>query len=165
MAFDIRNLKSKKGQVTVEFMLLLVIMLVYITTVIQPSVNSSSKAMNDIKLLGETDFALQRIASQINYVNASAQGTTKTISLYVPAKAQISCANNSANISFLVNLEIPSFNCSEEKTAPETACNKSIATDARINCSNFSLNGETKGKLVNIQIVKLNSGEVSLEVK
>jgi len=98
-------LKNKKGQVSIEFILIVLIALIYIYAVIQPTVDLATKSTDDTTRLSQTKLAAQKLAASINQVEASQSDGKKTISLLIPRNSEVSCAGTT--ISFSTKLSNP----------------------------------------------------------
>ncbi len=96
-------MKNRKGQISIEFILIILIVLVYITSVIQPTVKIATETTWDITRLSETKFAAQKLAAAINQLEASGGDGKKTISLFVPKGAVVECTGI-ASIDFTASL-------------------------------------------------------------
>ena len=87
MALDI----GRKGQVSIEFILIVTIALFYITTVVWPIVNESTTASEDVQGISATKISAMKIANALNEAESSNGDMKKTISILLPDKAIIFC--------------------------------------------------------------------------
>ncbi len=159
-------IKNRKGQASIEFMLLLIVMLLYIQLIIMPSIDISSKSANDIMRLGEARFAAEKLANTIDYVASSSGESKQTIKLFVPEDATIICNFNNPegkSIDFEVKIS------EETKECPDGKCEKSISLLEGIDlhegrCDNFIKEGSNLvSKLVTVTISKDSAGKVHIE--
>ena len=86
MALDI----GKKGQVSIEFILIVTIALFYITTVVWPIVNESTTATEDVQGISATKISAMKIANALNEAASSNGDMKKTINIALPDKASVS---------------------------------------------------------------------------
>ena len=85
MALDI----GRKGQVSIEFILIVTIALFYITTVVWPIVNDSTTASEDVQGISATKISAMKIANALNEAESSNGDMKKTISILLPLNAVI----------------------------------------------------------------------------
>ena len=115
--------KNRKGQASIEFMLLLIIMLMYVQLIIVPSIDVAAASSEDVVRLGEARFAAEKLANTVNYVSASTGESKQTIKLFVPRETTIECNDTDNTIDFSVNMSMETggiIGCSG------TLCEKSI---------------------------------------
>ena len=86
---------GRKGQASIEFIFLVIIILVYLHAILLPTVNYATAAANDAKRITEASFAAQKLADSINYVSSASGDSVQTISVFIPNDAAISCASSS----------------------------------------------------------------------
>jgi len=106
-------MKNRKGQVSIEFLLLLIIMLLYIQLIIMPTIDFSANYAEDAIRLGEARFSAEKLANTIDYIALSSGESKQTIKLFVPKDANISCNANAAgnSIEFKVKISEPTADC------------------------------------------------------
>jgi uncharacterized protein (UPF0333 family) len=80
-----------RGQTSIEFMLLIIITLLYIQTVISPNVNEALTSISDTARVGEARLATEKLANAINYVAASNSESKTTVNLFIPDRTIILC--------------------------------------------------------------------------
>ena len=76
--------KNEKGQTSIEFMIIILIVIVYLVTVTRPLVEIAYISIEDIKSLTQTNNETQKILQTINRVNNFSAGTQETIQLVIP---------------------------------------------------------------------------------
>lgn len=74
-----------------EFILIVLIALIYIHSVIQPNVEISSKSADDVTRLSQAKIAAQKLSSAINELEANQSDGKKTITLLVPKNSSVRC--------------------------------------------------------------------------
>jgi len=84
---------SKKGQVSIEFILLVAISLIYINAVIWPVVENSSQSAMDIKAVADTKLSAMKFGKALNEAAMSNGDMKKTISFFLPENSSIVCVS------------------------------------------------------------------------
>lgn len=115
---------SKKGQVSIEFILLIVIALVYIYGTVGPLINDATTAAEDVQRVSDTKISAQKLANAINEAAAGSGESKRTIHLIVPAKATVKC--DSAKITFVVDISKL-----QSRLAPSTVCVEKTDSDGK----------------------------------
>jgi hypothetical protein len=92
-------LKNKRGQISIEFILIILIALIYIHSVVQPTATIASQSTEDVTRLSQAKLAAQKLAAGINQLGANQSDGRKTISLFVPKNSSIECASDRINFS------------------------------------------------------------------
>jgi len=95
----------KKGQTSIEFMLLIVISLLYIQTVISPNVNESLLSVSDTARVGQARLATEKLTNAINYVAASNSESKTTVNLFIPDRTIITCDESNKRISYQTTID------------------------------------------------------------
>jgi uncharacterized protein (UPF0333 family) len=75
---------DSKGQVSAEYLLLIVILLIIMGAVTIPLVGTSIDASMDVSDASQIKTAVQGIADAANLVYANGPGAKRTISIYIP---------------------------------------------------------------------------------
>lgn len=88
-----------KGQVSAEYLLLLVVLLIVMAGITIPLVSSSINSGMDVSKSSDSKNALQSIANAVNVVYANGPGSKRTINVYMPQNGNIS-VNNGAGIIY-----------------------------------------------------------------
>ncbi|MBI4044884.1 MAG: hypothetical protein HY392_04195 [Candidatus Diapherotrites archaeon] len=165
----------RKGQISIEYLLIISLMLLYITVIILPNVDLSAKTAKEIAGISQARLAAEKILSTANEVALSGEKTRQTIRVYVPARTFIDCNITSvgmpATISFDYNLSlgIPVYACDERDGGNEmpegTECSKDFNTVSGFNftCTlgSFPIWGDEKGKITGVKVEK-NDAEVTI---
>ena len=73
----------------IEFMLIIILMLLFVQTIIIPSVDISAAAVEDTTKLAQAKFAAERIVNSVEYVAASPGDARQTIHVFVPEGATL----------------------------------------------------------------------------
>ncbi len=106
------RLTSMKGQTSIEFMIIILLMLIYLTTQIQPAMLNAGNALNDTKIVAQASIAARTIASSISEVGSLSGQSQKTITVFIPKGIKIECGfpeptnqQQTAKIYFTATLE------------------------------------------------------------
>ena len=86
--------KGKKGQISIEFILVILIALIYIYSVIQPTVLNASQSTEDVARLSQAKLAAQKLAGAINQLEMGGDEGKKTITLFVPKGSSVECRSD-----------------------------------------------------------------------
>jgi len=101
----------KKGQTSIEFMLLIVIVLMYIQTVITPNLNETLMSVSDTTRVAEARLAAEKLTNAINYVAASNAESKTTVNLFLPERTVILCHEGDKIIGYETALDIGIAKC------------------------------------------------------
>ena len=118
-------LKNKKGQISIEFILIILVAIIYIYSVIQPTLQISSQSTEDVARVSNVKLSAQKLAGTINQLEANASEGRRTIDLFVPDGSYIECNANAIDFSATLssNLGTPS-GCVDSGTV---TCTESIS--------------------------------------
>jgi len=86
-------LKKTKGQATMEFLLTLVIGLIYIVIIVQPNADIATKSMEDTANMAKLRISADKLIQTLQQVSISGEGTKETIQIIIPKDANITCGN------------------------------------------------------------------------
>ena len=90
---------ENKGQVSAEYLLLLVVILIIMAAVTIPLVAKSVNATMDVSTSSDTKNAVQSIANAANLVYANGPGAKRTLSIYMPQTMNLTYDNNTKTIN------------------------------------------------------------------
>ncbi len=76
-----------------EFILIISVAMIYISTIILPSVEVSKRATDDVMQLSQARLAAEKLSNFIDSVYAASGDAKTTITVLVPARAQVKCLN------------------------------------------------------------------------
>ncbi|MBN1941276.1 MAG: hypothetical protein JW772_03785 [Candidatus Diapherotrites archaeon] len=96
---------KKRGQVSIEFIFLVVFMVTYITTSVMPTMAVTDGATQEVARLGNAKIAAQKLADAIETIDSSPVQAKKTIQLFVPEKTQIECNPGQRTIEYESEME------------------------------------------------------------
>jgi len=122
---------SRKGQVSIEFILIITIALFYITSVVWPIVLDSTNAAEDVKDISDTKISAMKLANALNEAESSSGYMKKTIRVLLPFGAEISGTAGVDEISLIAYVDAgggnpDEINCTEIIAAGE--CPNGAAT-------------------------------------
>ena len=154
--------KMRKGQAAIEFILLVVVMLLFINTAIITNANTASDAALDVSKVGKARLAVDKLVNSINYVGFGGEGTKQTVAVFVPENVIITCnpGAGSGTIGFSVTLQGSASGCTD--VSGSFVCQKNIEVydDVALGCSApASVVGPT---LVNYTITKGSGSAVTV---
>lgn len=175
---------KQKGQLSVEFALILITIILYITTLVQPTLIFSEEISKETFGLGYITLAAEKIVNTIDFVQSSGGETRQTINIFVPENGRIYChgigesmETDQNKIVFDLNLTsglpsgLPSNNdpCPKENGTGNPTCHKEFSpqTRAGIECGvGFPAEGVPGPAQLNVQISKTSNNTVEpVEIK
>jgi len=117
---------DNRGQISVEYLLLIVVILVVLGSITIPLIGKSIDASNDISYTSDAKIAVESVADAINLVYANGPGSKRTLNIRIPQNGMnfASTANNiqlvahlsdqnktvNADIKYPVNISQPILN-------------------------------------------------------
>ena len=164
-------MKSKKGQISIEFMLIILICLGYLqlltVNVLEPAID----AAQDTTRLGQAKLSAEKLATTINEMGSSLGEGKRTLHLFVPKNSEIICNDTTKEIYFsmrLCGLEATECGTVSPYTNPDGDADSTLCTNKiSVNSPPLSCNGlgskmqnlyGDKGKFETIVIEKDISG-------
>jgi len=149
-----------KAQVSLEFLFIFMIVLVYIMTIVEPAVSIGEASLEDVSRVSQTKLAAEKLANSINELLVISGQAKKTLHILVPEKSTIKC-----NLADASKPRID-FNASlSEKIAPPTDCpNRLCSGSLSLVSSTVSCQNAFKGKnFFEIEIVKDANGMINVK--
>ena len=129
---------KSKGQASVEFMLLIVLILFYINTIVQPSLNIGTTALQDTTRIGAVRLSAQKIANAIDYIG-SLSGDAKTrVNVFIPTDTVIYCDPSNpvgALIGFRADVNLNTTSCGFDLTPFNCDRNFYVAKNVILVCN------------------------------
>ena len=145
-------MKSKKGQISLEFMLIILICIGYLQVITATVIGPSIDAAQDVTRLGQAKLSAEKLANAINEVSSSLGESKRTLHLFVPKDSALSC--NTTNVHFEVTLYGGATDdCSDSVCVQNIPVN----LDSSDNC-NVNINNGDAGDFAKITIEKDSSG-------
>lgn len=103
-----------KGQATVEFMVMFMLVLTFISLVTKPAVKETSDWALDVKDGVQVRIEAEKIARAIKSAAFSGENSKKTFWVFVPLSSYVECNENNKSISFGFNLRQKSSFCPDQ---------------------------------------------------
>ena len=82
-----------KGQAAVEFLLIILIGVLYITTIIIPNVENAEDRIIDVSNFAKLTVSAEKLSKSIQYISLAGDGSKQTIQMIVPSDSTFDCAN------------------------------------------------------------------------
>lgn len=155
---------NRKGQTSIEFLFLFLIMLYYLTTVIQPAVDAAGLKILEVNRTGQAKLAAMKLANAINEIGTLSGDSRKTIWIFAADCTEIKC--NSAENTIDYNAKFGMQPVQPGSTDYSMDCTAGIANmpqfshagtisvlkDITLNCLNF--HADTSNTLIGYQTPK-----------
>jgi len=130
---------NNRAQVSIEFIIIIVISLIYINTVTNPLlITTSTAAAQDVKKVGDAKIAAQTLANAVNSAVANSGESRKTVQLFLPAETGLSC--DMANQEIDYSATIANLYCRQ----PAVTCAYSGAGACTTGVGSFQCVGSVK---------------------
>jgi hypothetical protein len=149
---------------SIEFMLLIVIVLMYVQAIIQPAVRGAEMGVTDTIRVSQAKFAAQKLVNAIDYAGASTSQTKMAIKLFVPANTTLGCDTSDpiqAKINFSVRVQGSYGICSADSCSGSIELKKGLSID----CSAISgiLGTESEeNRLISVEVERQEDGTVKI---
>lgn len=98
---------ENKGQISAEYLLTVVVILVIIATVSIPLVGKSVNDTMDISQSADVENTVNSIANAVNIVYANGPGSKRTISVYMPITLSLTTDGSTIQMSVPLNTNGP----------------------------------------------------------
>ncbi|MEK6957448.1 MAG: hypothetical protein AABW99_00500 [archaeon] len=173
----------RRGQASIEFLLILVVSLLYIVAIIQPNADIASNAMNDTANLAKLRASADKLVNAAQYVSISGAGTRQTIEIVIPPQSKIYCvpaappSTNFAGIGFSylvvpldagleqISARVPEEckNNADDDLAldldpdADKKCTKELDAGASFSCSPSEVNTGVQGAIFIAKVDKIGS--------
>ncbi len=127
---------NRKGQITIEFLLLLALVMMAIHSMVQPAALASEEMGKDVARAGAANLAAGKLKNAVEYVAMLPDDSRQTLYMYVPEGAVIGCS--AGNI--IANVGISDQGSTPTGCAASDSCVKdyspTLPTGVSINCLN-----------------------------
>jgi uncharacterized protein (UPF0333 family) len=143
----------KKGQISFEFIMLLLVLLFFLITVINPIAETATTSIQDVSRVSQAVNAGKKLSSAINYVASAGDGTTQIINLFLPKKTKIEI--NETELKVIIQTESDAGlieNCSAEEDVWK--CTKIIPLITSPETGFINLDAFFEAKSMNFKVVK-----------
>ena len=153
-------LKFKKGQISMEFILLIVVMLLYLQTIIQPLADTSVNSVDDVTRLSQVKLAAEKLVSVVDYVSSQSNESKYSTLLAIPKDANISCNSLTGSVTYRVVMAEQSTNPKCPGFGTGSLCEDSIMfLDSDVGCNLPDIAGPNT---YTVSVVKDDSGVVAI---
>lgn len=98
---------ENKGQISAEYLLTVVVILIIIATVSIPLVGKSVNDTMDISQSADVEKTVNSIANAVNLVYANGPGAKRTISVYMPITLSLTTDGSNIRMSVPLNANGP----------------------------------------------------------
>jgi hypothetical protein len=134
----------QKGQASLEFLFLILIVIVYITTTIIPLTNQATNAVYDMDAIAKANNESQKVLNAMERVSTFGTGTKETLTLLLPAKTIFYCYDK--NISFQTTLLAKPY----PAKCMSGTCTKTFTLPSSITayCSEETIKGPVKATVI-----------------
>ena len=150
---------NNKGQLSIEFMLILIVSIVYINNVIFPTIDFGQTTLNEIYGLGQTRLVAQKIANTVDSLSLQTTDAQQTILVNIPKDGKIECGTGAAikhiKFTFIISPENESEKCQDDPATASVVdnilCTKNIPVKIpNLTCdsTSFPLLGPQQKQLV-----------------
>ncbi len=153
---------KQKGQVAIEFIFILLIVIVYLFTVTKPLIDNASDIVDDIQRISRVNSETEKVAKIINDTFILGIGTKKSINVFIPAHSTINCYSDTNKIGFSTNINISKLS-PELNLCPNNICdsNKNLFNEIKLICTTDKLNtGNYK-----IIVEKVDDAKIKIEIE
>ncbi|MDP3035006.1 MAG: class III signal peptide-containing protein [Methanobacteriaceae archaeon] len=90
---------DKRGQVSVEYLLVILVLIVILSVVTIPLIGNSIDASNDVSDASDAKVATDTLANAADVVYANGPGAKRTVSFFVPQNGSLSFGNSTVALS------------------------------------------------------------------
>ena len=127
---------NAKGQTSIEFLFLFLIMLFYLQAVIQPAVTNSANSIIAVNRTGQARLGAMKLVNAINEVTALSGESSKTIWIFMDENTSIWCEEADNVIAYSASL---GFTLGECNNSSECSGRIQAISDADLHCANFNV--------------------------
>lgn len=146
----------KKGQISFEFIMLLLVLLFFLVTIINPIAETATTSIQEINRVSQAVTAGKKLSSTINYVASAGDGTTQMINLFLPRKTEIKIQDEKLQVIIQTETNAGLIDgCAEELNTGNWKCTKTIhLITEQIQTHGIHLNAFFEAKSLNFKVVK-----------
>lgn len=153
---------SRKGQVAVEYIILISMLLLFFQAVLYPSVNFSENIIKDTSAITQTTTSINKLELSISSIVSSPGYGKRLTYFYLPKNSTLSCDENSIHYNITISNQKPIpplTNCVISQDKPNVNCSfsKEIYGTPKLSC--VTLVSGYNGYLV---IEKNENGEINV---
>ncbi len=131
----------KRGQTSIEFIFLILIIVIYLVTIVRPAFDSAQSSFEDIDKVTKASNETQKIVNSINRISSLSDGSKETLFITLPEGVEINCYNE-GKLDFMVEINTNGINPNIESCAKDV-CQKEYQTSP-LNCEITQILGAEK---------------------
>lgn len=90
---------DSRGQVSVEYLLLLLVILIILGSVTIPLIGSSIEASTDVSSVSDAKTAVESIANAADVVYSNGPGSVRTVNVYIPQNTNLVTRGNNVGMN------------------------------------------------------------------
>ena len=88
-----------RGQVSVEYLLVVLVLILVLSLVTVPLIGQSLDASSDVSSASDAKIAVENIANAADVVYANGPGAKRTLTVYIPQTTQLVTFNNTVGLN------------------------------------------------------------------
>ncbi len=92
---------DKRGQVSVEYLLVVLVLILILSVVTIPLIGKSIDSSNDVSDASDAKVATDTLANAADVVYSNGPGSKRTVSFYVPQTGTLKFANSTVSLSLV----------------------------------------------------------------
>lgn len=124
---------DNKGQVSVELLFLIVVILIIISSVTIPLVSTTIGSSMAVSQVSDAKSAVESIGNAVNIVNANGPGAKRTLSVYIPKTTILTTSNYLLGMTISGIAYNNSNNVSQSSKYVNTTIDSNIASTLSLN--------------------------------
>lgn len=90
---------DSRGQVSVEYLLLLLVILIVLGSITIPLIGNSIEASTDVSTVSDAKTAVESIASAADVVYSNGPGSKRTVNVYIPQDTSLVARGNNVGMN------------------------------------------------------------------
>jgi len=118
-----------RGQTSIEFIFIILVIVLYLITVTQPLINSTQGLLEDIDTVSRTNNETIKLVNVMNKLALLAEGSKETIEVFPPENGKLGCYAD-GNIGFIANINLRQINGNSVNPqvglCPQNMCDKNF---------------------------------------
>ena len=111
-----------KGQASVEFLLTILIGVLFIVTIVIPNVNSAEERVTHLTNLAKLVTSAEKLSKAIQYISLAGDGSKQTLQLVVPSTATFECDDSGPNTVINIDYNTGTTSFYEGGISPTNQC-------------------------------------------
>jgi uncharacterized protein (UPF0333 family) len=132
-----------KGQVSVEYLLVILVIIIILGSVSIPLIRTSINSSMDISKTSDASTAVNSIANAVNVVYANGPGAKRTVSVYIPVSSSLDYNGNSITMNVAGVAKNSSIPINESNSSTMEGVNASVPCNVQFNSTSSSTASST----------------------